>query len=270
MNLVQRIVPARGSDAGLALRRLVVLHVHDLTPGMRRIVLGGEALAGLVVPGRALGPYLKLLIPPDDDDGSGWPTAGADGRLVWPATGRRPAMRTYSIRRFDAAARQLTIDMVLHGPGLAADWARRAEPGMAITTWGPGIALPADADFFALAADRTGVPALAFILENLPATMRGQAFVEVSDPAERIALAAPPGVAVTWLHRLESGPSWLAARLREVVWPVEAQALVWAGAEARIARAIRADACARLPRERVHVLNYWKRGAREGAFDYCI
>jgi NADPH-dependent ferric siderophore reductase len=50
----------------------------------------------------------------------------------------------------------------------------------------------------------------------------------------------------------------------------DGRALVWAGAEATLARAIRAHARHErgLPGDQCHILNYWKAGKAEGSFDY--
>lgn len=254
-------------DTRLALRRLIVVAVEDLTPGMRRIVLAGEDLADLDVPGRALGPYIKLLFGRHPD--VVWPHVGEDGRLVWPRLGSRPAMRTYSIRSFDRARREIAIDVLLHPGGIAADWARAAQPGASVMTWGPGIPGPAAADFLVMAADHCALPALAFILENLPAGTRGHAFIEVPRGEEQ-PLRSASAVEITWLRRDSvATASALPDAVRQVRIPPSADALVWAGAEAAIARAIRRHARDHLPGDSVHVLNYWKSGVSECAFDYC-
>ncbi|MCH3728782.1 siderophore-interacting protein, partial [Campylobacter coli] len=47
--------------------------------------------------------------------------------------------RTYTVRRSDPAARRLTLDFVVHGDaGLAAPWARSAQPGDPLTLRGAG------------------------------------------------------------------------------------------------------------------------------------
>jgi len=58
--------------------------------------------------------------------------------------------------------------------------------------------------------------------------------------------------------------------VRPAAWPEGARVLVWGGAEAAVAGSIRSYARKerRLDREQVYVLNYWKRGAAEGGFDY--
>jgi iron complex transport system ATP-binding protein len=58
-----------------------------------------------------------------------------------------------------------------------------------------------DADFVLLGADESAVPAVAGILERMPAGTRGEAFLEVPSPQDRLDLVKPEGVRVTWLAR---------------------------------------------------------------------
>lgn len=70
---------------------------------------------------------MKLFLPRPGQDRPTMPVGGAGG-LVFPDGGERPEVRDYTPRRFDAAARELTIEFVLHGDGPASGWAARAAP----------------------------------------------------------------------------------------------------------------------------------------------
>lgn len=106
-----------------------VLSAEQLTPNMRRVSIGGDALQGF--PEGQEGGYLKLMLP------------GAD-------PSDRPSVRTYTIRRQRPSA--LDIDFALHGKGgaggPAVSWAQNARPGDKIKAGGPGPAkrLPIGAD----------------------------------------------------------------------------------------------------------------------------
>jgi NADPH-dependent ferric siderophore reductase len=260
-------VPARK----LELRVLDVIRVQDLAPRMRRVVLGGEGLAGFDVPTNALGPYVKLLIPPQGLDDPAWPVLEADGRLTWPAPDKRPVMRTYSVRRLDRQACEMHIDFVMHGEtGIGSRWAANASPGTRVGIWGPGCMTVQNIDWYLLAGDHTALPAIGFILENLPSDARGQAFIEVPSAADEVPLVKPRDLSVTWLHGSGRGGSpGLLDAVRSVSWR-DGRALVWAGAEASLARAIRTYARKErgLDRDQCYILNYWKNGMAEGAFDY--
>lgn len=169
-----------------------------LTPRMTRIVLTGEALAGF--PDEEPGEILTLI----------WPAAGADSPVL-PSDGWRyppgtpeQHWRNYTIRDYDAGGPALTIDFVLHGDhGAASAWASRARPDDTVGFAGPRIHFYAepDADWTLLCGDETAPPSIAATLERLPAGHRVLAFVEVADADERIELATPCDLDLTWLHR---------------------------------------------------------------------
>jgi NADPH-dependent ferric siderophore reductase len=69
------------------------------------------------------------------------------------------------------------------------------------TGWNP----PAGQPRLLLAADETAVPAVASILEGLPATARGTVLIEVPEEADQLPLSAPPGIRIEWVARGENG-----------------------------------------------------------------
>src|SRR5687768_3766971 len=89
-----------------------VTSVERVTPHLIRVVLGGPGLAGLVV-GEFTDHYVKLLFPPDgvtypEPFDLGWIRAELP-REQW------PVLRTYTVRWWDGARGELTIDVVYHG-----------------------------------------------------------------------------------------------------------------------------------------------------------
>ena len=80
--------------------------------------------------------------------------------------------RTYTVRSWAPAARELTLDFVVHGDeGLAGPWAQQAQPGQQVRFLGPGGAYSPsqDADWHLLAGDESALPAIAAALEAMPA-----------------------------------------------------------------------------------------------------
>jgi len=222
-----------------------VVSVAAPSPRMRRITLGGEGLGGFALPAGCWGPYIKLIFP------------RPDGTVAW---------RTYSVRAFDPARRELTVDMLLHEPrGIGSRWASEARPGDALAILGPGIIdVPPTPDWILLAGDHSALPAIAFTLERLPASARGLALLALEDPGDRQALAAPPGIEVRWLC------GGLAEAVAAAPWPRGGTGVLWAGAEAAAARRIRAYARQHrgLDQSCRPILNYWKRGQPEGSFGF--
>jgi NADPH-dependent ferric siderophore reductase len=184
-----------------------VVRTSRLTPHMIRVVLGGEGLAGLPV-GEFTDHYVKLLFAPP-----GAPYAPpfdveqvqADlPRELWPVT------RTYTVRQWDPATGELTIDFVYHGDeGLAGPWAAAARAGDLIQLFGPGGAYtphPA-ADWHLLAGDESALPAIAASLPRLAEGAPTVVFVEVAGPEEEQAdLAGAAGVELVWVHRGDRAP----------------------------------------------------------------
>ncbi len=229
------------------IRQAIVTSVSTLTPTMRRVTLGGPALDAFVVPPGALGPYLKLHVP------------DSTGRLV---------RRTYSVRAHDAARSELAIDMLVHAPcGVGSDFAARCRPGDAVGLSGPGHIPAEPCGVYLLAGDQTALPAIHHILDNLRDGADVRVLVEVPDRTEEQPRSDRP---ITWLHRRAGSPSRLAEAVSDS-WPADgSDLLIWGGAEAMIARALRSHARAvrGTPPARCQILNYWKDADHEGEFGY--
>lgn len=158
-----------------------VVRTQRLSASLVRVVVSGSDLAGFE-PVHA-DSYVKLVF------------VDADGN---------PRQRAYTVRAFDPATGELTLDVVVHGDvGLAGPWAAAAQPGDTVTLRGPGGGYtPApDADWHLLAGDESALPAIAAALDRMPAGASGRAFVEVHGPEDEIDVAVPPGVRFDWLHR---------------------------------------------------------------------
>jgi NADPH-dependent ferric siderophore reductase len=175
--------------------------VERLTPHMTRIVLGGPGLADFTA-GEWTDHYVKLLFPAE---GVTYPEP-FDLQRIRAELPREhwPSMRTYTVRRWDPAVRELTVDVVVHGDeGLAGPWATRVRPGEDVRFAGPGggYAPSPDAAWHLLVGDESALPAIAASLERLPAGARAHVFVEVGGPDEEQKLETPGDATVTWLHR---------------------------------------------------------------------
>ncbi len=243
--------------------------MERLTPHMTRVVLGGDGLAQFAT--RDLTDhYIKLLFPvpgvqyPD-------PLDVQQVRADYPRE-QWPRIRTYTVRRWDAESRELSVDFVLHGDeGVAGPWAAAAESGDLVSFSGPGGAYRPDpaADWHLLAGDESALPAIAAAVEALPSDARAHVFLEVADAAERQPLDSPAkDVSVTWLHR-EGRP--VGAELVEAVTRFEfpegaAHAFVHgeAGFVKELRRLLRVERA--VPRELLSISGYWRVGHDEDAW----
>jgi NADPH-dependent ferric siderophore reductase len=173
---------------------------------MVRAVLGSDDF-DTFVPNNFTDSYVKLAFVADDLDDN------AVAALPQPLTPdsfsglppeKQPSVRTMTVRRVDEAAREIAIDITVHGEhGVAGPWARAAQPGQRIYLMGPGGAYTPDpaADWHLLAGDESALPAIAAALEALPAGAVGKAFIEVAGPDDEIPLTVPESVEVRWVYR---------------------------------------------------------------------
>ncbi|HET6856686.1 MAG TPA: siderophore-interacting protein [Streptomyces sp.] len=245
-----------------------VTRTERITPHMVRVVLGGEGLAGFTV-GEFTDHYIKVLFPAK---GVTYPVPFDMARIreefpseQWPAT------RAYTVRSWDAAARELSVDFVVHGDeGLAGPWAAQVQPGETVRFLGPGggYAPDAAADWHLLVGDESALPAIAAALERMPAGAVVHAFVEVAGADEEQKIVTPDGVEVTWLHRGDApvGDSLIAA-VRGLDFPAgDVQAFVHgeAGFVKDLRRHLRIDRA--IPRERLSISGYWRLGQDDDAW----
>ncbi len=216
-----------------------------LTPRMLRIVFEGEDFADF--PSLAPDDHVKLFLP-----------AGGD----------EPERRDYTPRRFDRAARTLTIDFALHDAGAATDWARGAQPGDTVHIGGPrgsAVISPTFA-WYLLVGDEAALPAIGRRLEELPGT-RAIAVAAVTGPEEEQDLTADPAHRVVWVHRPEARDDEaepLLAALRSLDLPA-GDGFVWIAAETKVARAVRDHVRHELrhPPEWIKAAGYWLKGVAD-------
>ncbi|MQA06050.1 MAG: siderophore-interacting protein [Streptosporangiales bacterium] len=252
-------------------RRVEVRRNRALGPRFRRVTIGGAELAGF--PGGELpADAVKLFLPLPGQSTVTLPTRTPDGRLQYPTGDRRPDARAYTVRRFDPHALELDVDVVMHGASTSTRWASAAQPGDELALTGPRhdfYASP-EVDHHLVVGDETALPAIATILEHLPAQTQVTAVVEVDQAAEELPLRTAPGTRVYWVHRGGKAPGstdLLLRTVRDLDWPAgEVQA--WVGAETGVARAVRS-----LLRERgvrpecQQVSGYWRRGLSSAELD---
>lgn len=195
--------------------------------------------------------YVKLLF----DDPS-------DGRQV---------SRTYTVRRSDPVAQRITLDFVVHGDaGLAAPWARSAQPGDILTLRGAGGGYRPDPSFgtHLFLGDESALPAVNAALDALPPSARGTALLETSAIEGSLDAEVPPGVEIVWLERPEPGsqPGLLAGALAARPWPTGGVDVFAHGeresmkAVRKVLRDLTTDA------DKVSISGYWAYGRTEDRF----
>ncbi len=273
--------------------RTRVARTHELSPSFLRVTLTGDDLDEFADNG--YDQRIKLLLPAPD--------GGSEVR------------RTYTVRAVRPASREVDVDMVRHGDhGPASRWALGARPGSELALLGPNALFdgshggvefmppPEPTTALLFAGDETAVPAIAAILERLPADAVGEAYLEVPCSTDRLDLQRPPGVQVTWLgrdgaaHGARLVPVVQAAADRlvaptdephpdpadvdvdeEILWEVpvdenglpvarSTQVYAWIAGEAGVVKALRrylVGECG-VDRRSVAFMGYWRLGRSEG------
>lgn len=252
--------PVAGSPATAPRRPRLLARVHDvrpISPAMRRVRLAGADLGRFHWPGPAS--HLKLVLPLDDTP---WPLhsdpdqetgAYLDPRLV--------VTRTYTPRAWDPVAGLLSVDIFLHGDGVAARWAAGAVAGDRVAVSVPTQRFVADptADWLVIAGDESAAPALASILDDDVLDRPIHAFVETSDAGSGASVGLDDRV--TAVTRADRAPGIALGAALAAALPA-GSGQVWLAAEAGAVRRLRRWLLVErgLPRSRVVTRGYWRIG----------
>ncbi|MFD5083986.1 siderophore-interacting protein [Kitasatospora sp. NPDC058406] len=272
----ERALTSTTAPARFVLFPLHVVRSTRITAHLARITLGGESLAGFVNGG--LDQRIKLLLPqPGQTEPLTPPGAGEFGwyqswRAMDPAV--RPVLRTYTVRAQRRDPDEIDIDIAVqgdHGPG--SRWAVKTAPGDRVIVCGPAVEeaggvefrLPPSADWVLLAGDESALPAVAAILDELPAGLPVRVFAEVEGPGEEGYLpTGRPGVEVTWLHRGEDVDPVLPTAVRAAELP-PGEPYAWIAGEAASVRELRRHLVRErgIDRRAVCFMGYWRAGRTE-------
>ncbi|PPF62820.1 hypothetical protein C5E11_09165 [Clavibacter michiganensis] len=194
------------------MHRVRVGRILDLSPSFRRFTLSGDRLDSFADNG--FDQRIKLILPIEEHGLSTMPMTD-DWYARWrdlPHDHRNP-IRTYTVRGVRAELREIDVDVVVHPiDGPASIWAETATVGDELIVLGPnahhdgvqgGVDFlpPPHAERILLAGDETALPAIAAILERLPATASGHAIVEVPHSDDAACMASHPGFTVEVLAR---------------------------------------------------------------------
>lgn len=243
-----------------SVRSLKVLAICDVSPHIRRITFGSSKLKRFDTLSAL---HAKLLLP---RDGASLclPRLSSSGTIDWGSDDERAIVRKYTIRRIDPRAGTLDIDFVLHesgGPG--SRFAANAKAGDVVGMIGPGGGSARAADWNLFVGDETALPAIARLLEAMPADTTATAIIEVPDGKDEQAISSKADVEIVWLHRNRSKDSkTLAERVASIELPLNGSVFAWAGVEFSAFRKIRSDwrSLKHLAKEDHLAVSYWREG----------
>ncbi|MGY0559231.1 MULTISPECIES: siderophore-interacting protein [unclassified Luteimonas] len=243
----------------LVFRRVEVREVIDLTPHMRRIVVGGPELEGF----HSASPddHIKVFFPNAEGEFV-TPTAGPNGPVFPEGKTPSPA-RDYTPRHYDTAAGTLAIDFVLHGDGAASNWAGNAKPGDPLAFGGPrgSFVVAPDFEHYVMVADESALPAIARWLEEMPAGQKATALIEIPEDADRQQLVTQADADITWLPRNGATPA-SSTLLEEALAGLapEGDTFWWIACESARARRMRISLTEQrnVPKDWIRATGYWK------------
>lgn len=244
-------------------REMTVVSATWLTPLMRRIRLAGERLERF---GKYGNMHIRMLFPTEKIPEPQWPTLGRNGLAVWPSEDHRPTPRAYTIRAFSVEEGWMDVDFVTHeGDSVGSKWALESTAGDKVGIMGPVGRPLRQADWYVMGADETGLPALARMLETLPPTTTGVAFVEVADERERQEIGNRTRIELNWIYRngvAAGADERLANSVLSVAWPDGQTSFGWFAAEAMAAKRVRDRWRSELGlgRDQTLAAAYWRRG----------
>ncbi|MQA01714.1 MAG: siderophore-interacting protein [Streptosporangiales bacterium] len=242
-----------------------VRSAEQVTPNVRRITLGGPALADFAR--RGADQWFRLFLPRDDQAEPLLPST-VDW---WPETlampdDVRPLVRNYTVRAARPELPEIDVDFVLHGDeGPASRWAGRAVAGDRVGILDQGVTFdpPATADWRLVIGDETALPAVAGILAESPADVRTLAFVELPTEADAQPLTVPANTQVTWLPRPhDTAPGALAVdAVRDQQLPSGAP-YAWLAGESAMVRTLRRNLVREhgVHKSSITFTGYWRRG----------
>ncbi|MEU9862509.1 SIP domain-containing protein [Streptomyces sp. NPDC047971] len=254
----------------IVLRELTVLRAENITPGMRRLTLGGPQLDAFVKDGLEL-PALRTE---GFDDHVKFFFADETGRLVlpgqqvssldWPVDGR-PVAKDYTPVRHDPEKGEIDFDFVRHEGGVASSWAEGVVPGDSAWIAGPKMSHshPDGADWLLVVGDETALPAIGRWLAEMPEGTKARVFIEIGDDSHRQELPTRADADIVWLSR-DGAPAGTTDLLEQAVRAAEwlpGTVFAWVAGEAVTLKGIRRHLVTerQVPREHTHITGYWRR-----------
>lgn len=225
---------------------------------MQRIIFTGDDLVDF--PDEQEGGYVKLLF-------------SRNGQAISKKSQLRIGQylgRIYTIRSFNRDNNELVIEFSLYrrNAGLASKWAELTKPGDKILIDNPKLIKLVDdkSDWFLLAGDMSGLPAICCNLERLPSHAQGYVMIEVVSESDKQALKVPEGMAVSWIINDNPGKNSdaLLTGIKSLPWK-DGNPYVWMAGEFDSINKIRSYIESyNLDKENTYIASFWKPSYAEG------
>lgn len=226
----------------------IVLSATNISPHMRRLVLGGPELSA-------------WLAHPDVQAPAAWVKVFPEGIKG----------RAYTIRAIDMDRSNITIDFVMHGHEQGhhsmsvSTWAKHCQAGDTLHIAGPrlgGFHLAADTDWLWIGADLTALPAAIRIIESLPAHIQVVSFFAVDALDDQQIMNASCHLRARW-RTINIRPETLSEQniLIKDIHTLKGKGQVWIAGEARWVKSWQNYWIEQqLPPHKLSSKGYWKLG----------
>ncbi|MEM9635119.1 MAG: MFS transporter [Pseudomonadota bacterium] len=146
---------------------------REIFPGLIRVTLEGVDVQALTRDGI----HIRLMLPEERGRAPVWPVIAENGSTSWPQGKDKLHTRTVTIREIRIDDRQIDVDIAHHEGGLISTWAALQGDEQEVGVMGPaGDPQLGHTDNVVLAADHTGLPALARLIESVGGKVTGHLF----------------------------------------------------------------------------------------------
>jgi len=247
-------------------RRLTVKSAYDVSPSLRCVCLTGIGLKDFPID--CHGAHIKVFIAKPHQHELTLPDMG-ETKPIWPGDDKKPFVRTYSVRRFRPDLNELDIEFVNHGTeGPASHFALTAKPGDEVgvsSPFGPHPMLPPGNPYM-IAGDLSALPAMAALLEQLPSTAQGYAYILANTAEDIRPLSQPKGVQITWFTGDDADSFITAFKAQASASP---QHFFWIAGEEKMVIQLRAFLYGDLSidKQSTYALPYWRSGLDDDQYD---
>ena len=234
--------------------------MSPLNPRLVRVTFTGPELDGLIVgePGASI----RLLLPSRDASELVIPTWRGNEFLL--PGDVKPAIRTFTPSLMDGTMGELELDIVLHGPGVASEWAAHVRVGDLAAVSGPGrgYTINSNASDYLIGGDESAIPAIRQLLVAMPTSIPARVGIEVASLGARVELVHADHVTIDWLTTIQSAPPGTALADAAIGAPIARDTHVWIAGEAAAVQRVRRHLFAEreFARAQATIRGYWKHG----------
>ena len=241
-------------------RRVTVEAIRPINRRLVRITFTGPDLDGLIVP--EPGASIRLRLPPRDAPQLVIPTWRGNEFLL--PDDVKPAIRTFTPSLMDATSCELELDVVLHGHGVASEWAANVRVGDTAAVSGPGrgYTIETNASGYIIGGDESAIPAIRQLIVAMPTSIPTRVYIEVASLDTRVELVQADHVTVEWLASTTGAPPGTALADAAIAAPIAPTTHVWIAGEAAAVQRVRRHLFTEreFPRAQATIRGYWKHG----------